>query len=153
MTSQTKLYQEQFASAFQRKERSDGTPFYCLRDDLTYFARELFTDAIYDACAAFGHGSAGLPDWVYQILAEMTEEALTCDEDELHEHADAAVDIYTASLYRWMADYPDAREWVEIAREEFELTGESMDKQIQYGQYLAIRAIYHVVRSALCLGD
>jgi hypothetical protein len=56
-------------------------------------------------------------------------------EDQIHEYADGLVDIYYSDIYASASKFSDS---VEDARDEGLLAGdESLDKQIQVGQYKA----------------
>lgn len=70
----------------------------------------------------------------YSTIEEMIEDEDNELQDHIHEIADGNVDIYYHDIYKSL---PDVVDYIEQAREEGLIVGtESIDKQIQIGQYV-----------------
>jgi hypothetical protein len=122
--------------------RDNGETFVTLRDDRP----EWLQDAVRDA-----HRGTLPNDWTYaECLAavEAYDESAIAD-DEMHDHVDARVDVYTKDLYQWAAAMCLTDTWSEAEAEARE-TGmpEETERRIACIQYHAIRYIAEVMRSA-----
>ena len=62
-------------------------------------------------------------------------------QDSLNEKADGLIDIYYSDIYK---SVPEFSEWINQAKEEFG-TNESIDKEIQQGQYLFYSEVLGVI--------
>lgn len=125
------------ADAFEVVPRDDdGGRFQRLRDG----SPEWMTDAVREA-----HDDEFPDDWRYDMcarlasdLAEREHESADDARDDVHEIADGLADVYTASVFRWYADYPSRQSYADEALSEW---GQPKDAVtlLQAGQYLAIR--------------
>lgn len=132
-----------FAKHFETKTRDNGDRFTSLKDDRP----EWLQDAVYAA-----HQGTMPNDWIYAeclATAEAFDAGELSDEDNVHEFADARVDVYTKALYQWATDMCLTDTWANAESEASDL-GEVPDteKRIATIQFCAIRAIAETMRAA-----
>jgi hypothetical protein len=135
-------------SFFVTGKRNDGTPFVSLKDERP----EWLHDAVHAA-----HGSDMPNDWIYR------ECEAACDaidegrfngrywQDNVSEHADGRVDVYTRKLYQWAADFclSDTFAEAQSRADEFGSPSDaSQEKRIAIIQYCAIERIANVMIEA-----
>ncbi len=124
---------------FIQKPRDNGETFYTLSDD----APEGLLEAIREA-----HQGTMPNDWVWEECkaAFESDEDLT-DGDNLHQHADDRVEIYTKALFQWAADmcltslYSNA----EAEAEEICDQAGSIEDRFKAIQFCAIQSIAHTI--------
>jgi hypothetical protein len=122
---------------FETRTRANGEAFVTIKDD----APEWLRGAVRDAHAG------DLPsDWIYaecQAACEAIDEGTLSDEDDLHQHADDRVEIYTKALFAWAADMSGTTTWAS-AEEEAEEVGSNTggcEERIRAIQFFAIKSI------------
>lgn len=122
---------------FVTKTRADGSIHVHLADD----APEWLLAAVRDA-----HQGTLPNDWIY---AEC-EAAYTSEYDDMAEHADSRIDIYTKDLYQWAADMclTDTFAQAEAEAEYMASAPGTAVQQLQSIQYCAIRYIAEVIHNA-----
>ena len=89
------------------------------------------------------HGNLLPDDWTYEVVAECAE--LIANDTEEN---DLEPEIYTSKLLQWFADFPDAVDYADQAKEEYG-NFDSITEQIQAGQLLAMQGIYGAIHAAL----
>lgn len=122
---------------------------------LTGAAPEWLRGAIYAA-----HCGALPDDWVYEtaqdVCLAIDDGAIAIDldsdgaDDSIHEWADSAVDIYSASIRQWYADHAGS-DWYGTAEDEAgDLLGDETNivRRLQVTQYCAIRQIANTIIEA-----
>lgn len=123
---------------FETRERVDGTKFVTLKDEHP----EWLKDAVYEA-----HDDTLSDDWVYEecrAACDAIDEGSLKDEDGLHEHADARVDVYTKARFKWAADFCLTRLYAIAEEEVADLAPGAevpISDRIGVIQYCAIRTI------------
>lgn len=134
-----------FAKHFETKTRDNGERFTSLKDDRP----EWLQDAVYAA-----HQGTMPNDWIYaECLAaiESFDADELSDEDNVHEFADARVDVYTKALYQWATDMCLTDTWAKAEGEVEDCGGmldESIEKRIAIVQFYAIRFIAETMQAA-----
>lgn len=147
---------KEFAAAFKRDKRNDGTEFYTLRDDAPAWlqgdAGRTIMREIHEAL------DDRLPnDWVYETAASVADTLTGYDLDDaddarenLHEVADGAVDVYNADRSKWLADHLSNAALVDEACSELGCEPDADTfTRIGLGQYLAITRIGGAVIDAV----
>ena len=139
-----------FASHFTTGTRESGKTYTKLTDDAPAWLKEAVQEA--------HHGT--LPnDWVYAECRAAVEAvdsgALDVedeDDDDVHNHADAQVDVYTQELFQWAADFC-LTDTFSAAEEEAENMGYGKDddvsKRLAAIQYAALRHIADTMKQNL----
>lgn len=122
---------------FEMKSRELGESFVTLKDGHP----EWLKDAIHEA-----HNTDLPNDWIYiecEKACRAIDDGSLKDNDDVHEHADLCVDIYTRDLYQWAADmchtstYSNARS----EADEFAEPKNDPEELIKLIQFCAIRSI------------
>lgn len=138
-------YTQQFANAFETRTRSNGEKFVTLRDDAPAWATDI---------AFAAHDGFWLCDWrmwKLSILADdMAREEAADAEFEVFEWADNAADVYNADLTKWLASSLRNAEYVEEARECYDMDyAANILEMIRIGQIYALDQMAHTVIGAL----
>lgn len=134
-------------SFFEKKTRDDGSVFVTLADNRP----DWLYDAVYDA-----HQGDPPCDWIYaecEAAADAIDDESLTDEDDLHEHADSRVDIYTKELFRWQADMclTSTYSYAEERASELGTETKDMVKAVMALQYCAIETIANTILQAWLL--
>lgn len=138
-----------FASHFTTGTRESGKTFTKLTDD----APEWLKTAVREA-----HQGTLPNDWIYAECRAAVEAvdsgALDVedeDDDDVHNHADAQVDVYTQELFQWAADFC-LTDTFSAAEEEAENMGygedDDVSKRLAAIQYAALRHIADTMKQA-----
>lgn len=122
---------------FQTGKRDNGDTFVSLKDDRP----DWLQDAVRDA-----HSDMLPDDWVYaecEAACNAIDEGSLKDDDDLHEHADGRVDIYTRARFQWAADKCNSILFAEAEERAKDASDGSGDiaEQLRLIQYHAIAAI------------
>ncbi len=132
-----------FTSHFVIHTRADGETHTKLADD----APAWLEDAVREA------HQGDLPnDWVYAECRAAAEafdagDLAAAEDDCVHDHADARVEVYTRELYQWAADQCLTHTFAAARLGAADL-GATAEDQIKVIQYAAIRHVADVVRQA-----
>ncbi|HEV2310777.1 MAG TPA: hypothetical protein VGU73_09645 [Acidimicrobiia bacterium] len=138
-----------FARYFTTGTRESGKTFTKLTDD----APEWLKTAVREA-----HQGTLPNDWIYAECRAAVEAvdsgALDVedeDDDDVHNHADAQVDVYTQELFQWAADFC-LTDTFSAAEEEAENMGygedDDVSKRLAAIQYAALRHIADTMKQA-----
>ncbi len=132
---------------FVRNTRDDGSKFVSLADNRP----DWLYDAVYEA-----HQGDPPCDWIYaecEAAACAIDDGALSDEDDLHEHADSQVDIYTKQLFSWQADMclTSTYSYAEERASELGTDTSDMIKAVQTLQYCAIETIANTILQAWLL--
>lgn len=136
-----------FTSHFVIHTRADGETHTKLADD----APAWLEDAVREA------HQGDLPnDWVYAECRAAAEAfdagdlaAVEDNDDCVHDHADARVEVYTRELYQWAADLCLTDTFAAAKGEATDVgLPEDPEDQLKAIQYAAIRHVADVVRQA-----
>jgi hypothetical protein len=133
-----------YAAHFETKTRESGETFTVLADGRPDWLQEAVREA---------HQGTLPNDWIYaECLAAVEafdEGSLVGEDDDVHEHTDGRVDVYTKGLYQWAADFCLTDTWASAEQEACDMgLPEETAKRIACIQYAAIRHIADVVRAA-----
>jgi hypothetical protein len=140
-------------SFFVTGKRDNGESFTTLRDDRP----EWLQDAVREA-----HAGDFPNDWIYsecRAACEAIDAGDLSDDDNLHEHADSRVDVYTRHLYQWAADFCLSDTWANAESEVDDMgtgpmvgvtlpAGSSSLQRITTVQYCARATIARIMLSA-----
>jgi hypothetical protein len=130
-------------SFFVTGKRDNGESFTTLRDDRP----EWLQDAVREA-----HAGDFPNDWIYsecRAACEAIDAGDLSDDDNLHEHADSRVDVYTRHLYQWAADFCLSDTWANAESEADDMGTEgSALQRITTVQYCARATIARIMLSA-----
>jgi hypothetical protein len=129
---------------FQKSTRDDGSTYVTLTDNRP----DWLYDAVYEA-----HQSDLPNDWIYSecwAAACAIDDGALSDDDDLHEHADSQVDIYTNAVFRWQADMclSSTYSYAEERANELGTDTSDMVKAVQTIQYCAIETIASTILQA-----
>lgn len=131
-------------SYFATETRADGTRYTCL----TYAAPDWLMQAVRDA-----HQGDFPNDWIYEecrAAADAIDEGSIRTCDDIHQHADCRVDVYTKNLYQWAAEFCNSDTFAaaeESADDIGQTSGSTVDR-LATVQYCAIEHIAHVILDA-----
>jgi hypothetical protein len=142
---------EEFAAAFQRKQRDNGESFICLKDG----SPEWMSDAIRAA-----HGDKLPNDWSYRIARECVDamaeiladdcSADITDSDVAWERIDGLVPVYNAERLQWLASHLDRVDYCDSAAAEGLLSDEStMMDRIGVGMFEEYRDVWSILSAAI----
>lgn len=100
-----KLAAYAFNDSLEQRERSDGSKFYCLRDDAPEWMREAAMDA---------HRDMIPNDWSYRLIYRMADYIASSLEDDgsscidriIAEAADYAIPDYNSERLDWLCSNP-----------------------------------------------
>lgn len=123
---------------FTRKERADGTLFYCLADGVHHDTlQELLRSIHFDT-----FGGLWPSDWVYSQVYDAFERLAECSSEDDYESALSAIapDVYTTDLIEW-AKTPAFRAHIDEANAELGRPAD-FEAELAQGQWHAINAIY-----------
>lgn len=142
---------EQFAKAFELKERDNGDSFYTLRDG----SPEWMQEAIF---AAHDNGEMLPNDWSYwacAMMADAIDDYLRIDPDAelsdcIAENADALIPAYNAQRTDWLASHTYRALRVDDAVAEYGWPNDGgIFQAIAYGIHSELSAVGHAIASAI----
>ena len=127
---------------FKREQRTDGTWFITLAPTAPEWVRE----AVYAA-----HGDKAPDDWVYAECESAFEAYQPDNVDWIHVHADARVDVYTAELAQWYADFCLSSIFAEAEELAMDLctSTDTINSRLMSIQYEAIARICQTISDAI----
>jgi len=133
-----------YGQFFETKTRDNGASFVTLKDE----APEWLGEAVRDA----HHGD--LPnDWIFaqcEAAVDAFDNGNVTSDDDVHEHADAQVDVYTKDVFQWAADFCLSSTYGEAEEEAADMGTDTKEivKVLQAIQYCAISRIVRIMLEA-----
>lgn len=93
-----------FNDSLEQRERSDGSKFYCLKDDAPEWMQE--------ACRA-AHGDMMPNDWTYRLIYRMADyiassleaDSSSCIDEIIADGADYAIPDYNSERLDWLSSH------------------------------------------------
>lgn len=133
---------------FKRDKRKNGDKFTTLRDGAPKWLQE----AIYDA-----HQGDMPNDWVYEecraACDAIDDGSVDLKEQDVHEHADSRVDVYTGELAQWYADHCGSGVFsqAESDADDYgaDASGKDINERLTLVQYCAIARIASTIADAV----
>lgn len=133
------------ATYFTVKTRADGSKYVTLRD---VPAPEWVTELVRRA-----HGDMLPDDYRYKMIREAVDVLAyandDADLDELESEFADDVDLYTSDLTAWLGSHYSRPGYCDEAREELGTDSRGIVTDIQRGQYMERREVFHLVLEAL----
>jgi hypothetical protein len=106
-------------------------------------------DWLYEAVQA-AHVSDLPNDWIYaecRAACDAIDDGSIACEDDIHEHADSRVDVYTKDLYQWAADMCLSDTFAQAESDVEDMGGDSRDDTLQRIRELQYFAISRIART------
>lgn len=137
MTTQSRA--QELSSAFERRNRDDGSEFVALKPG----SPEWMTDVIRTA-----HGEMFPDDWRY-LLIERAADALADNDNSDAARDSLEPDVYTGRLADWLASRADRYAYCDEAMDELGAAFDGTFALLQLGQQWELEEVFAVVLSAI----